>query len=551
MAEMADVSNNLSSPSNARVTISCDDGSVSRDDGPVEWPAGAAEAFWNLLRDVMDYRASRCLEMKFRKSTGTEHLLNVVASGDGKTGSHAGCCGSASDGGECHSAREVLTSYAMTKCDSDELGREVDTLLSRDCFIPEGLLQVAERASTMFHKIITSPHAPTDASAKSTGVKSTGTEATPSQPAVSKPAVSKAEKAYLQRTCLIYAVEEFVLRETRRAAGVSLQHTHRDGGRVAYPSSFRLMLPDARCQPLDWIPASAIAELMRRDFVYIPSPFSRAGFGGALRDVRNDLEIFDLPKLVREMEWLEMNGVLQDQTDSSADPVRTDQAIWLAHSDLKKIQKDARESGVKNSGRQVVLPASQEAMQPTRVDQLLHVVEAILSLPFELNAKASLGLTVADQTLFSVFPSGSHYKRHIDNSTELNNGRVLSVLLLLQASSISSSKSSSNKSNTINPGDQCGNRHHEANLKKMTTEEAKSTAFSFSVWPIAEGAMSSEDSHIPTATIELGADGCDSAMSDPPCGLLLFKSSKVALEIPQVPLKTYVVRAWCHGPKPL
>lgn len=113
-------------------------------------------------------------------------------------------------------------------------------------------------------------------------------------------------------------------------------------------------MPNSPFKKLDSIPNENMAELFAKEFTVVP----------------NWLPENASLWLARDLQTLEMNNVLEDQTSDGPNPVRTDQSLWI-----------------------------HGAMLPTAENERLRGIEYLLqkltSLPFELNAKTRLQLTVS------------------------------------------------------------------------------------------------------------------------------------------------------------
>eukprot|EP01055_Gregarina_sp_Pseudo9_P003551 Gregarina_sp_Pseudo_9__3550@NODE_370_length_3020_cov_38_161020_g349_i0_p1_GENE_NODE_370_length_3020_cov_38_161020_g349_i0NODE_370_length_3020_cov_38_161020_g349_i0_p1_ORF_typecomplete_len396_score53_41_NODE_370_length_3020_cov_38_161020_g349_i06461833 len=326
----------------------------------VVWPDEAKHLFWLACQSAFDLRTSKLLEQKLRKGTGTESFVEIntcQCSAGGSTEATPGeCCGQKRDAS--------LGPYCFKKMNNDTIGDQLRMLTSKQIFIRDYMGDVAERASKAFASVMSAE--------ESSGL-------------------NKKHKAELHRMCLTAAIsriiEDSVLLERTR----SRRFTSRDGGQIAFPSSYRAMARDSPFLELQSIESPAMAQIMNFGVAEIEGWIPSTGGDNIAHSLRKDYE------------WIEMNNVMEDQTPFSPTPNRNDYALWLNLGDLPS---------------RIKLPGVE------------YLLKKLTSLPFEFNEKAALNLVLSNDALFGLFPKDSYWKKHHDNTSikELDNGRKFTVM---------------------------------------------------------------------------------------------------------------------------
>eukprot|EP01054_Gregarina_sp_Poly1_P002880 Gregarina_sp_Poly_1__2879@NODE_1802_length_3302_cov_232_240495_g1171_i0_p1_GENE_NODE_1802_length_3302_cov_232_240495_g1171_i0NODE_1802_length_3302_cov_232_240495_g1171_i0_p1_ORF_typecomplete_len392_score64_192OGFeII_Oxy_3/PF13640_6/0_37_NODE_1802_length_3302_cov_232_240495_g1171_i020933268 len=322
----------------------------------VEWPDAAKDLFWQACRSAFDLRTSKILEQKIRKGTGTESFVEINSC-QCSSQSDADCCG--------RSVRDVsLAPYCFKKMNNDSIGDQLRMLTSKPIFIRDYMSEVAERASKLFCTVMTD--------SESQGMQ-------------------KKHKAELQKMCLTTAIsriiEDAVLLERTR----SRRFAARDGGQIAFPSSYRALFRDSPCVKLNSVESEFMGQIMNFGVAEIVSWLPSSPSENIANSLREDYE------------WIEMNNAMEDQTPFSPTPNRNDFAIWLNLGDFAP---------------RIKLPG------------VAYLLKKLTSLPFEFNEKAALNLVLSNDALFGLFPPGSYWKKHQDNTSikELDNGRKFTIL---------------------------------------------------------------------------------------------------------------------------
>lgn len=324
----------------------------------VEWPDAAKELFWQACQSAFDLRTSKILEQKLRKGTGTESFVEINSCQCSSPGvdSNAECCGQKRDAS--------LAPYCFKKMNNDSIGDQLRMLTSKKIFIRDYMADVAERASKAFASVIN------DAECQG---------------------LTKKHRAELHRMCLTAAItriiEDAILLERTRSRRLAA----RDGGQIAFPSSYRTMFRDSPFVALQSISSDAMAKIMNGDIAEIEGWLPSSPGNNIANNLRGDYE------------WIEMNNVMEDQTPFSPTPNRNDYALWLNLGDL-----------------------------PTRIKLpgVEYLLKKLTSLPFEFNEKAGLNMVLSNDALFGIFPQDSFWKKHQDNTSvkQLDNGRKFTVM---------------------------------------------------------------------------------------------------------------------------
>eukprot|EP01053_Blabericola_migrator_P005174 Blabericola_migrator_1__5173@NODE_2669_length_2479_cov_55_546849_g1547_i1_p1_GENE_NODE_2669_length_2479_cov_55_546849_g1547_i1NODE_2669_length_2479_cov_55_546849_g1547_i1_p1_ORF_typecomplete_len382_score61_342OGFeII_Oxy_3/PF13640_6/1_1e042OGFeII_Oxy_3/PF13640_6/0_0013_NODE_2669_length_2479_cov_55_546849_g1547_i110732218 len=319
----------------------------------VVWPDETKELFWLACRSVFDLRTSKLIEQKLRKGSGTEGLTEVES-----------CQCDKSE--ECHGVEDSLSPYCFKKTADDTIGDQLRMLTSKRIFIRDYMADVAERATRAFKTIMSA------------------TEGN----------IPKRRKAETQRICLSNSIEKILVEAVLLERTRSRRLTAKDGGQVAFPSSYRAMFAESPFVALDSISRDCMAAIMNSNVCEIDDWVPDTGLADTLR---------------QNYEWIEMNNVMEDQTPFSPNPNRTDHALWLSLGDLPN--RDA-------------LPG------------VSYLLQKLTSLPFEFNSKTSLKLILSNDALFGLFAPGTYWRRHKDNTSisDFDNGRKITVLYFLNPS---------------------------------------------------------------------------------------------------------------------
>eukprot|EP01057_Protomagalhaensia_wolfi_P002374 Protomagalhaensia_wolfi_Nauph_80__2373@NODE_255_length_3047_cov_85_594415_g190_i0_p1_GENE_NODE_255_length_3047_cov_85_594415_g190_i0NODE_255_length_3047_cov_85_594415_g190_i0_p1_ORF_typecomplete_len392_score50_68_NODE_255_length_3047_cov_85_594415_g190_i06531828 len=323
----------------------------------VVWPDEAKNLFWQACRSAFDLRTSKILEQRLRKGSGTESFVELnTCQCSGPVGTED-TCGHSSDDAS-------LAPYCFKKMNNDSIGDQLRLLTSKRIFIRDYMGDVAERASKAYASVISSAE---------------------------QADMSKQHRAELQRMCLTAAIsriiEDAVLLERTR----SRRLTAKDGGQLAFPSSYKAMFSESPFLALQSLPPEAVAQIMNFQVAELESWMPsrpNENLAAALR---------------RDYEWIEMNNAMEDQTPFSPNPHRTDYALWLNLGDLP---------------------------QKLKLPGVTYLLQKLTSLPFELNDKAGLKLVISNDALFGLFPTGTYWRSHQDNTSvpDLDNGRKFTVM---------------------------------------------------------------------------------------------------------------------------
>ncbi|EZG83321.1 hypothetical protein GNI_014830 [Gregarina niphandrodes] len=377
-------------------TVSESTSSLAQAHDVVEWPEEVVNKFWEVCVSVMDLRTAKQLEQKLRKGTGTECLIEINTCSHSHESSVAGksigeklggerkseeCCGHVKTG----EIRNTLTPYCYKKLKDDTLGEELQRMCSRRFFIADHMGLVAESASSLFEK---------------------ATE--------KRQVASTKEKAALQGFCLKLAIEQVIVQKVKKLRTRSEQMTVKDGGRLAYPQSYKIMFPKSHYRELNSVPADNMAELMDRGWTIVTNWMNCEDHplvSRPKRQLRKDkapaMETVPIHDLIAEdVEWLDMHSLFEDQTPFSPDPCRTDFALWINAAEIPAVLKGMSALSLK-----------------------------LTSLPFEMNQKTQAKLTINNNLFVDMYKAGSFFRDHADNDVEpeRDNGRTFTFIYILRS----------------------------------------------------------------------------------------------------------------------